>query len=651
MGPAAPARSCLPWLGAATLAGVGLRTLFPDVNCFEFDQAMYLHQAARLASGDGLPLEGPHVASYRFTLGPFYYWVLGLFRVVSRDPAVLEVLQGLLGALAIPATWALGRRLVGPVAGLVAAALVAVHPGMVVNGRPLWNPALIPLAAALFLLSLVRWRERKRSGALVAGLAAGLAAQIHLSLVPLLLLIPLGLFAPRRRRLPDLLVFLAVFGLTQAPVVYREVAHGFEGVRSLLKAAGGRLGGDGLALPVVWGRALFAGPLGLPGVLQLEAAPARALLVAGLIAFEVSALSGLAGVFLRAPRFPGLFLLAAIAVPVLALSPISSPLSFYYFDVIVPAKAVLAAWAWSRVIGRWGGRAALPVGAVLLALFAAPSVLWLAQVRSRAEISLDIGRCDLRRPSTDPGPGPCLIPAQGMRRAWGKALGRKRGWPPGTAAARVHGLRVWELFTDQGFWVSFAARRGNRPASDAQLYVGAADPELLPRPDQPSHAVRPGPWVYQEFVPRVRLERWEVGLEAESGGNGDDRPPFGWTPWPLPARGTPDPTHFGYFSPVRWPRPVMRFRGPVQGLPEGGRELVVLVVVRGLAEADRFEWNGAPIEPVLQRRYFVSRLWGLRPPADRIAAENVLAFRVTSAPTDREFDVDVYDQLRTRDRR
>src|SRR5688572_16502091 len=90
-----------------------------------------------------------------------------------------RLLGAVVGIIGIALTWRLARRVGGPIAGLVALALVAVCPAF--YGHIFMNPKDIPFAIAMvvFLLGLVRLVEEYPSPSprtiLIVGLGAGLA--------------------------------------------------------------------------------------------------------------------------------------------------------------------------------------------------------------------------------------------------------------------------------------------------------------------------------------------------------------------------------------------------------------------------------------------------------------------------------------------
>lgn len=125
-----------------------------------FDPARYAGYAHGIASGDGLvePLTGEPTAYFP----PGYPYFLGAIDTVlghtplPDDLALVGGLaQAVLGVLAVVLTGILGRRLASPAAGVVAAAIVAVYPNLVLHTATLLSETLSIAVLLGFLVALV----------------------------------------------------------------------------------------------------------------------------------------------------------------------------------------------------------------------------------------------------------------------------------------------------------------------------------------------------------------------------------------------------------------------------------------------------------------------------------------------------------------
>ena len=124
---------------------------------------------------------------------PLYVAYLALGSLAGlRSFAAHAVLSSFLGVGTVVVAALCARRLAGNVAGLVAAALVAVHPGLWLHDAIVMSESLYGLMVACIILAALRvWEEPSMTRLLLLGAAIGAAALTRgeaLFLVPLLLL-------------------------------------------------------------------------------------------------------------------------------------------------------------------------------------------------------------------------------------------------------------------------------------------------------------------------------------------------------------------------------------------------------------------------------------------------------------------------------
>lgn len=87
---------------------------------------------------------------------PLFFVMAWLFQQLGDPDFWLRVPSILAGTLLVPVTWAIGRRTVGPAAGLVGAALMALSPFAIFYSTEARAYALMALLAALATYALVR---------------------------------------------------------------------------------------------------------------------------------------------------------------------------------------------------------------------------------------------------------------------------------------------------------------------------------------------------------------------------------------------------------------------------------------------------------------------------------------------------------------
>ncbi|MCB0959420.1 MAG: hypothetical protein KDB04_07840 [Acidimicrobiales bacterium] len=191
-------------LAAATVVGLGLRLAWvawasrapTGPNAFFLDPARYLGYGDQIARGHGMVegLTGDPTAYYP----PGYPWFVGIVDWASSpitDAAWLAVayVQVVLGTASIVLCAHVARRLAGPVAGVVAAAVFGIYPNLifhtgVVLGETLYNFLFLAfLATLLHRPWTVAFTTRR---ALACGLLLGLAIMVRpisLAVIPVVI--------------------------------------------------------------------------------------------------------------------------------------------------------------------------------------------------------------------------------------------------------------------------------------------------------------------------------------------------------------------------------------------------------------------------------------------------------------------------------
>jgi mannosyltransferase len=162
-------------LALVCVIGAALRFATLDVQSLWFDEAVTA-QLMRLDLPDLL-----HAIPGSESSPPLYYLLEWLWtQLFGTGEVGLRSLSALLGTATIPAVWALGRRLGGNRAGLVAAALLAVNPMLIWFSQEARAYALLALLGALAALLWLRALELPKTSRLLAwGLVGALALATH----------------------------------------------------------------------------------------------------------------------------------------------------------------------------------------------------------------------------------------------------------------------------------------------------------------------------------------------------------------------------------------------------------------------------------------------------------------------------------------
>jgi len=222
-----------------TMLAFGLRTGWPTLTEFKYDEANVVRHALQIAYEGARPMVGVDSSTGVKNL-PLMLYLMALPLRLWADPVAAVLFTGWLNTLAVAATYRLSKSYFGLTPGRIAAFLFAVGGWAVLYGRKVWCRTL-PLFTLAFIASLLATVVKDKRWAIVGAFAA-LAGLIGLQLEGLifgpLLVLTLMLF-PKKVAWRPLLVGLGLFGLLMAPYGIHDALHGWANARGLLTYAGG----------------------------------------------------------------------------------------------------------------------------------------------------------------------------------------------------------------------------------------------------------------------------------------------------------------------------------------------------------------------------------------------------------------------------
>ncbi len=142
------------------------------VRCLHLDRSLWLDEGLSLRQATAL---GP-VDAQR----PLYFLILRLWMLTGRNEIWLRAPSLLFGVAGVGVLHAVGRRLAGPRAALLAAAFMALSPSLAWHAQEVRMYSLAPLLMLLSAWTLLRWFERgATSRLLVHGACAYLTLLCH----------------------------------------------------------------------------------------------------------------------------------------------------------------------------------------------------------------------------------------------------------------------------------------------------------------------------------------------------------------------------------------------------------------------------------------------------------------------------------------
>lgn len=182
-------------LGLILLAGAIFRLYrIPEYMTFLGDEGRDVIIVRRIFTELHPPLIGPVTSIGNMYLGPLYYYFMAipllLFNFSPIGPAVAVAIMGI---AAIFLVWYGGREWFGKFGAIVAAALYAVSPTVIIYSRSSWNPNIMPFFALLSIYSIWRvFQKHEFKWLIVLGISYAFVLQSHY--LGFLLLPTIGIF-------------------------------------------------------------------------------------------------------------------------------------------------------------------------------------------------------------------------------------------------------------------------------------------------------------------------------------------------------------------------------------------------------------------------------------------------------------------------
>ena len=151
-----------------------------DYMTFLGDEGRDVLVVREILRGD-LTLLGPRASAADFYLGPIYYYFMAPFLFFSNyHPVGPAIMVALFGIATVFFIFKIGKEFFGDFAGILAAALYAVSPLVIIHSRSSWNPNIWPFFSILTLYFAYKGVEYKNLKFLaLSGLLLGIALQLH----------------------------------------------------------------------------------------------------------------------------------------------------------------------------------------------------------------------------------------------------------------------------------------------------------------------------------------------------------------------------------------------------------------------------------------------------------------------------------------
>lgn len=349
---------------------------------WDADQGHDMLVLRALATQGDVPLLGPPTSIGTFHHGAVYYYLLAPAAFLSgSDPVAVTGEIALIGIAAAAATWWLARLVGGPLAGMAAGLLAAVSPAGIDESTFIWNPNLIPLAAALAFGGAIRaWQTGRPRWWLLAATGTMVTMQCHVLGVVILPPLALAYLADLRRTRrgpgPSLrplvmagLGSLLIIAAGYVPLLIHELGHDFSETRAIVAYV---TGGGGASVVGPTGRVLMVGlrSIGWPlaGLVSDHPAAMAVALVVAAALIGLAVLPGRTGGRTEA-RWTAGWLVGTLAWSILALALFAPSLAVitpglpndHYHAFLDPLVLALTGVGLARLAASSGGGAGLRI--------------------------------------------------------------------------------------------------------------------------------------------------------------------------------------------------------------------------------------------------------------------------------------------------
>lgn len=173
-----------------------------------------------------LPLLGPFSSVGQFTFGPWYYYQLIFFSLITHFFYAPWVYLGICSVLFVLIIYKIGKLLINENFGLIASLFAAISPPQISSAIQLSNLSLISIFAGLSILLFILLIKKERSywWSFILGISVGIGINLHYQMAGFFLfLIALGIYKGKKYK-----YFLtSVLGIlvTMLPIFFFNVTN------------------------------------------------------------------------------------------------------------------------------------------------------------------------------------------------------------------------------------------------------------------------------------------------------------------------------------------------------------------------------------------------------------------------------------------
>ena len=188
------------------------------------------------------PAVGPPSSVGQLYLGPFYYYLISPFILISNfDPVGLGLGVASIWIIGIIAAYIFVKKIANNKTTVIFSALIIFSAELIKLGRFSWNPNLLPIFGFFTIITLHKWiLAKKRRYALILGALLSFSVQLHyLALLLGLVILIYGLIELYKSKYKkELLIQLGLIGFMfiffLSPLIFFDIRHDYLNLKGFI---------------------------------------------------------------------------------------------------------------------------------------------------------------------------------------------------------------------------------------------------------------------------------------------------------------------------------------------------------------------------------------------------------------------------------
>lgn len=202
---------------------------------FDYDATRDALITSYAANSMQVPLIGPPTSVGAFTFGPWYYYQLIVFKIISGFDYAAWISIGFFSFLSIFIFYKIGQLIGNKWLGLIMAAFVSLSSSQVILATTLSNPSSVFFYSALSLWAFLKIIKSKVSWwwIFLFGLALGIGVTNHYQMVGYFILPAIAFFFTKNKKLQYILILITGLFVAFLPLFFFDIQNNWHTVRGV----------------------------------------------------------------------------------------------------------------------------------------------------------------------------------------------------------------------------------------------------------------------------------------------------------------------------------------------------------------------------------------------------------------------------------